>query len=199
MKLYSDFAAHRTRQVLADLIAIALLLAGIVSGIVVHGSILAFGSLGAGLQSAGTDLESTMTDAADRLGSVPLIGDGIRAPFDQASAAGSMLAKAGGDQQALVAQVALIIGLLVTVVPVAIIMRVWMVRRLAFARRAAEARRLVATPGGMDVLALRAIGHSPAAVLAVHPDPAGAWRRGETAAVQALARLELAASGIRIP
>lgn len=200
MKLYSDFPARRARQLLADAVAIAVLIASVALGVAVHAAVIAFAALGASLQSAGSDFESTMTDAADALGGVPLIGDGVRGPFDQASDVGAAISSAGADQQALVAQVALVLGLLVALVPFVIVLRVWLARRLAFARRAAEARGLASIPGGLDLLALRAIGSAaPKTVLAVHPDPAGAWRRGEPAAVHALARLELAESGIRLP
>ena len=199
MNLYSDFASQRTRQLLADVVAVGVLAVSVFLGATVYTAILAFQALGAGLQSAGSGFESTMTDAADTLGDVPLIGDGVRAPFDQASGAGAALASAGADQQALVGQLAIVLGLLVALVPIVIVIRIWLLRRLVFARRAAQARKLAAAPGGMDLLALRAIGSAaPSAVLMAHPDPAGAWRRGEPEAVRALAQLELAASGVRI-
>lgn len=200
MNLYSDFARHRARQLLADVVAVGVLVASVFLGVTVYTAILAFRALGAGLQSAGSGFEGTMADAADALGGVPLIGDGVRAPFDQASGAGAALAAAGADQQELVAQAALVLGALVALVPIVIVVRIWLMRRIAFARRAAQARELAAAPGGMDLLALRAIGSAaPSDVLKAHPDPAGAWRRGEPEAVRALARLELAASGVRIP
>ncbi len=199
MKFYSDFTAHRTRQVVADLVAFAAIVAFVVLGVTVRVAVLAFGVLGAGLQSAGSGFRTTMKDAADALGNVPIIGSGVRAPFDRASDAGAALASAGADQQTLVTQVALVLGVLVAVVPIMVIVRVWLVRRIQFARRASESRTLASTPGGLDLLALRAMAKFPPnLLLAVHPDPAGAWRRGDTAAVRELSRLELTASGIRL-
>ena len=173
MKLYSDFPAQRTGQLAADLIAVGVLAVSVFLGASVYTAILAFGALGAGLQTAGSGFESTMADAADALGGVPFIGDGVRAPFDQASGAGAALAAAGADQQILVGQVAVALGLLVALVPTVIVIRVWLLRRLAFARRAAHARGLAATPVGLDLLALQALSsRSSASVLEVHPDPA---------------------------
>jgi len=198
MRLYSDFPLARTAQLTADAIALAAIVISIVLGVAVGGLIAGFADFGRQVETVGTDLERTMSDAADTLGDVPLVGDGIRSPFDTASDAGGSLAEAGREQQEAVGRGALVAGLLVALVPVAVIARYWLTRRVRFARRAAEAARLAAAPGGLDLLALRALAaRRPAELLAVDPDPTGAWRRADPAAVRALAALTLREAGVR--
>jgi hypothetical protein len=198
MTLYSDFAARRTRQVIADCLALAGIAGFVVLGIVVHSTIAALQAIGVQLADAGSSFESTMSEIGDRLGRIPLIGGGIGAPFDEASDAGTTLQEFGRAQQDAIAQLAVGAGLIVAVVPILAILVLWLIPRLRFVRRAAWARRASATAAGLDLLACRALlSRRPPEILAAHPDAAGGWRRGERDAVEALALLELRACGVR--
>jgi hypothetical protein len=105
--------------------------------------------------------------------------------------------QAGRDQQSLVGTIALVLGLLVALVPIAFIVRHWLLRRVSFVRRAAAARSLAATPGGTELLALRALSsRKPAALLKAHPDPVAAWRAGDPRVVRQLADLALRDAGV---
>lgn len=198
MQLYADQPARRTRQIIADLISLGFIAVWIALGVWVYQLIAAFQELGVQMQEAGAGFESTMVELGDTLGSVPLIGSGIRAPFDGASEAGAALESAGQSQQASVEAAATVVGLFIGILPVILILLVWLLPRIRFAIRAGEAKRLLATPGGADLLALRALTTLNLTELArVSEAPAAEWRAGNSATVARLAQLQLAELGLR--
>jgi len=198
MQLYADQPARRMRQIIADLISLGFIVVWIALGVWVYQLIAAFQQLGVQMQEAGAGFESTMTELGDTLGSVPLIGSGIRTPFDGASEAGAALESAGQSQQASVETAAAAVGLFIGIVPVMLILLVWLLPRIRFVVRANEAKRLLATPGGADLLALRALTTLNMTELArVSEAPASEWRAGNSATVARLAQLQLAELGLR--
>ncbi|MEH6779927.1 MAG: hypothetical protein V7618_00025 [Rhodoglobus sp.] len=198
MQLYADQPARRMRQIIADLISLGFIVVWIALGVWVYQLIAAFQQLGVQMQEAGAGFESTMSELGDTLGSVPLIGSGIRAPFDGASEAGAALESAGQSQQASVETAAAAVGLFIGIVPVMLILLVWLLPRIRFVVRANEAKRLLATPGGADLLALRALTTLNMTELArVSEAPASEWRAGNSATVARLAQLQLAELGLR--
>jgi hypothetical protein len=199
MKLYSDFAAHRSRQVTVDVLAVVGIAAWIWLGATVHGLVMQLTGFGAQMQEAGAGFRDTMTDVGDNLGGVPLIGSGIRGPFDSASSAGATLEAAGQSQQVAVANLATGLGLGIALLPALTILVFWLVPRIRFARRASSAKALVVGGAGVDLLALRALSRQGLPALAgVDPDPAAAWRRGDERVLRSLAELELRSSGVRL-
>ena len=196
MILYSDFPFRRARQMIADAAAILGIALFIVLGVIVHDAILSLQAIGARLADAGSGFESTMTEISDRLSQVPLIGSGIRGPFDEASGAGGTLNEVGLWQQQATEQLAVAAGLITAILPVVAILLCWLIPRMRFARLARDAAMSAA---GRDLLACRALSRRKLTLLlAAHPDPAGAWRRQDAAAIRALAALELHASGVRM-
>ncbi|MCU1447238.1 hypothetical protein [Cryobacterium sp.] len=199
MQFYSDFAAHRSRQIAVDLFAVAAIAAWVCLGAIVYSLVIDLARFGRQMQSAGSDFSSTMTDIGDQLGGVPLIGGGISAPFEAASGAGESLEAAGRSQQEAVLNLAVGLGWGIAVVPVGTILLFWLVGRLRFTRRAATTRRLIGAGVTVDMLALRALTNQKLSVLAtVDADPVAAWRRGDPTVMRSLAQLELKASGVRI-
>jgi len=199
MKFYSDFAAHRSRQITVDVLAVAFMAAWIWLGVFVHSLVIGLTDFGVQMQQAGAGFRETMTDVGDDLGSVPLIGGGIRGPFDSASDAGATLEAAGASQQVAVQNLATGLGLAIAVLPVLAILALWLVPRIRFARRASTAKRLVSAGAGVDLLALRALTTQRLTTLsAIDADPMAAWRRGDTAVMRSLAALELKSSGVRL-
>lgn len=199
MKLYSDYPARRSAQIIADLVAVALIAVAVWVGTLVYTAIAVLAAFGQTIEDAGDGFEQTMADAGDSLGGVPLIGDGIRQPFDAASGAGTLLAQAGRAQQDLVMTAALIIAIVVAVIPILLVVAIWMRRRLSWARRATQARNLSRLPDGPDLLALRALVNSDFRELHdIDGEPVDAWRRGDRKVVRALAQLELREAGVRL-
>lgn len=200
MKLYSDFPLVRSRQIASDVVAAAVVVLAILLGVAVYSAIVALAQVGVNLQGAGDGFRQNMADAADTLGGVPLIGSGIRGPFDSASDAGQTLADAGTGLATGVRIAATVVGLLVAIVPVLIVVRFWLLRRLRFARTAGTAAALSRSAAGLDLLALRALaGRDPKTLFALDPAPVDAWRRGEPRVVGALAELALREAGVRSP
>jgi hypothetical protein len=199
MKIYSDFAGRRTRQIIADVLALGAIALWVWFGYTVFTLINNLAVFGVQMEDAGAGFEQTMTEVGDTLGGIPLIGPGIRLPFDGASAAGGTLEAAGQAQQEAVLQLATTLGIGTAALPVLTILIVWLVPRILFVRRAGRAKAVVATDAGMDLLALRALTTQKiSAITRIDADALGAWRRGEPDVVRRLAQLELKASGVRV-
>ena len=199
MKFYSDYPARRTRQIITDVLALAAIGAWIWLGIAIYQLVMNLSDFGVQMEQSGAGFRSTMTDISNNLSGVPLIGGGIKAPFDGASDAGKALEEAGQAQQVAVHQLATGLGIGIAVLPVLTILVLWLIPRLRFARKAATAQHLATQPASVDLLALRALStRKLAAIAEIDPDAAAAWRRGDETVIRALAGLELKSSGVRL-
>jgi hypothetical protein len=199
MKLYSDFTGRRTRQIVADVIALISISLWVWFGVTIFQLIQNLAGFGVQMEEAGLGLEKTMTDIGEALGGVPVVGGGIRAPFDGASEAGAALAEAGRNQQEAVFQLAVGAGIGVAILPVLMILVLWLVPRIRFIRRAGRAGAIVESGAGLELLALRALATQKlAAITAVDADALAGWRRGDPDIVRRLAQLELRSSGVRL-
>lgn len=199
MKLYSDFGPRRSRQIVADVIALALIGAWVWLGITVYSLIENLAVYGVQMEDAGAGFRETMTQVGETLGGIPLIGGGIRAPFDGASEAGGALEAAGQSQQIAINQLATVLGIGIAALPILTILLLWLLPRLRFAQRASRAQKLVKSGAGVDLLALRALAsQNISALAAVDPDAMAAWRRGDDQVMRKLAALELKSSGVRM-
>jgi hypothetical protein len=199
MKLYSDYAARRTGQIIFDVMAILAISAWVWLGVTLYTLVMNLSAFGVQMENAGSGFKKTMSDISVNLSGVPLIGGGIKAPFDAASDAGHALEQAGQAQQVAVHNLALGLGIGIAIVPILTILIFWLIPRVRFARRASVAKSLLKSDTSVDLLALRALStRKLAAIAAIDPDPAGAWRRGDTAVIRSLANLELRASGVKL-
>jgi hypothetical protein len=199
MKFYSDYPARRTRQIISDVVALVAIAAWVWLGIGIYQLVMNLSDFGVQMENAGAGFKQTMTDISDNLSGVPLIGGGIKAPFDGASDAGASLEAAGQAQQVAVQQLATGLGIGIAVLPILMILIVWLIPRIRFARKAGTAKAIAASPASVDLLALRALaGRKLATISAIHPDAATAWRQGDQDVIRALASLELKASGVRL-
>lgn len=199
MKLYSDFGGRRAYQVLGDLFALVVIVVGVRVAVALHDTIASFEGFGRDVARSGSDFRSTMTDIGNSLGGVPLIGGGIRAPFDAASDAGGTLADAGTNWQHGIETLATLVGWTVAVLVVLVVLLGWIRPRLVGAARRAAVARLATSAPSLDLLAFRALATRPAkAVTRVDADAVAAWRRGDEDVIRRLAALELRASGVRL-
>lgn len=199
MRLYSDFADHRARQITADVIALTLIALWIWLGVTVFTLIESLADFGVQMEQAGAGFRETMTEVGENLGGVPVIGGGIRVPFDGASQAGGALEAAGQSQQDAVLQLAVVLGVGIAALPILMILALWLIPRVRFVRKSSRARQLVVSGAGIDLLALRALANQKLATLTrVDPDAMAAWRRGDDRVLRELASLELKSSGVRL-
>lgn len=200
MVLYASTPARRARQIAADVLVVVWIYAAVRAGQAVHDATLRLAAPGRQLEQAGRDLGSNLAGAADSVGDLPLVGEEVRGPLDQAATSAGALVRSGQDLQTAVGKLAVLLGVLIAVVPILILLLVWLPRRVRFVRRASAAQRFVDADPDLDLFALRAMAHQPMHVLArISDDPAGAWRRGDSAVVRQLAGLELHDVGLRLP
>ena len=199
MKLYSDYAAHRTRQIVVDVLAVAAIGAWAWLGYTVYTLVMNLADFGVQMEEAGAGFKGTMIDISDNLSGIWVIGDGIKAPFDAASDAGSSLEQAGQAQQVAVQQLATGLGVGIAVLPILTILVFWLVPRIRFVRRAGTAKAMLKQGASIDLLALRALANQRVSALAaIDEDVAGAWRRSDPEVLRTLANLELRSSGVRL-
>lgn len=198
MRWYADTPWRRSRQVLADVLVLGWVVAWVLVGRWVFGLVTTLAAPADPLRQAGTSLRERMTEAADRVVEVPLVGDTLGAPFTGAAGVGTDLVSAGDRLESSVRTVAWVVSLLSAATPILLVVLVWVLLRLAWSRRAAALGRELDDPRSQELLALRALVHqSPRRLQAVHADPVAAWRSGDATAVRALADLELTQVGVR--
>jgi hypothetical protein len=198
LQWYAETPARRSRQMLADVVAVVALLACYWIGSTVHDLTAELAGPGVSLESGGAALAQRMTDAGNAVSNAPFVGGSLREPFDQASDASRSIEQAGVKQQEVVHTLAIALGWVSGGVPALVVLALWLPKRWRFARRAGSAKRLVADGTGLDVFALRALARQPIGKLArLDGDPAAGWRNRDPAMIEALARLELRHHGLR--
>lgn len=200
MKLYADSDGRRSLQLLGDLMLIGWLYLWVQLGLVVRHATLSLARPGEELASAGGGLADRLREAGETVGGLPLVGDEAQAPFDGAGGAADRIAAAGNAQVEAVTTLAFWLGLSVGAIPILIVLAVYLPLRWRFVREATAGARFVDSSDDLDLFALRAMARQPLHKLArISDDPAGAWRRGDTEVVGALAALELRDSGLLPP
>ncbi|MGN6577494.1 MAG: hypothetical protein ACTHKG_17625 [Nocardioides sp.] len=200
MKLYADGPGRRARQVLGDVLLLLWVAVWVELARVVHRATLALAVPGEEIQSAGTGLAGKLRDAGSTVGSVPLVGDDVRVPFDGAGDAADRIASAGAAQVEAVHTLAFWLGLSVGAIPILIVVAVYLPLRWRFIRAATAGQRFVDSGSDLDLFALRAMTNQPLHRLArISDDPVAAWRAGDAAVVRELAVLEMRDVGLAPP
>jgi hypothetical protein len=186
------------RQFATDILVVAWLAFWIRAAVWVYDRTSALAAPGQKIESAGVGMSGGLSSAGDKVGNVPAVGSSLAQPFHQAADAANALAEAGRSQQSAVHNLAIALVVLVLVLPVGMVLLGWLPLRLRWIRRATLASSLRERPTGRDLLALRALTRQPLRrLLAVHPDPATAWRDHDTKALNSLAALELKTLGLK--
>ena len=198
VQIYSSLPFQRTWQILTDLFAVAAVVVSWYFSRAAFEAISGLAVFGRGMEDAGNGFQSTMSDAADGIGGVPLIGDEASAPFLDAAEAGGFLITAGQDQQDTVAQAAAVVGWAIFLLPALVLIPIWLIPRARFAVRSTRTRRMHSEDGGRELLALRALVLvKPSQLRKVSVDPVRAWREGDPVAVDGFARLALKHAGVK--
>lgn len=200
MRPYAQHPALRLRQLGSDVGVLAWLVLWVLVARAVHGSVLLLAEPGRAVQDLGSSVAETMSAAAGAAEDVPVVGDGLSAPFDALSAAGGSVSGAGLAAQDAVGTLATVLPVVLVLLPVGWLVLGWLPWRLRYARDAAAATRLLTGTPDLELLAARAIATAPLSRLAALPAGIGAaWRTGDPGAVRALAELELRRLGLRLP
>lgn len=197
---YADLPARRTRQVAGDAWLVLWTALWVWAGFRVHDLVMNLAAPGLAIAEGATELAGSIASAGESVGGVPIIGEQLSAPFTGMSDAALAIADAGQSTADAVSLLARFLGIALAVLGTASFAMLWVPIRIAFIRRATAARRFVDTSEDLDLFALRAMARQPLHVLArISDDPAGAWRRGDSGVIAALAALELHAEGLRPP
>lgn len=198
VKLYADRPGARARQLLTDVFVVAWVYVWVTLAMKLYDLIQKLAVPGQKLEGAGNDLAENLAGAGDKVDGIPGVGGSVAAPFDRAADAAGSLAAAGRDQQEAVGNLALTLSLIMVAVPLALVLFLWLPLRIRWIRRAGSAARLREATTGRDLLALRALATQPLnKLIALDPEIAAAWRRGDPEAVRRLADLELRGLGLR--
>lgn len=200
MRWYADTPLRRTRQVLADVLVLTWVLLWLVVGRWVHGTVLLLAAPADPLRNAGSAMRSRMEEVAGTIGDVPMVGGRLDDPFLGAAGVGTDLISAGDGLEGAVGNIALCLSVLVVGTPIVLVLAAHLLWRLSWARRASALGRELSSAETLELLALRALLHQPAARLhGVAADPVAAWRAGDPEVTRALAALELRRMGLRPP
>ncbi|MGW4487711.1 hypothetical protein ACWEOE_28165 [Amycolatopsis sp. NPDC004368] len=199
MKVYADRPVRRVVQVLADAFAVGLLAVAGWAAVRVHGEVMRLRAPGDGLVDAGGGLRATFDSAADKAGSVPLIGHPLADALHSGSAAGNELVDAGRWQISAVEDLAWWLAVLVVAVPLVFLLVSWLPLRWRFVRGASAADRLRREGAeGLDLLALRALVTRPLPRKAHAGALTAGWRERDPDVIAGLAGRELSYHGLRL-
>ncbi len=199
MKIYAELPARRLRQLLADALIVAWIGGGLWLADWIRDRASGLAESGRALERTGGDLADRFSDAGEQARRAPGVGRVLAAPFETGTDAADALVRAGQSYQDAVEGTGRLLATVVLVVTFLVVLVSWLPVRARWIRRATVAARLRAQPAGRDLLALRALtSQSLRRLRQVGDDPAGGWRSGDPAVLDALAALELRGAGLRV-
>jgi hypothetical protein len=185
-------------QLLSDLFIAVWTFIWVLVGMAVHSAVATIASVGRQVEGGANGIAHNLDSAGNSADDIPLIGDTLRKPLTAASNAALELAGAGHSLDTTASWLAWVLALAVAATPILAFGMPWLYLRVRFLRRKLMVISLASTPGGEQLLALRALANRPLRKLtSVSLDPVGAWRRDDIIAIRGLAALELRSAGIR--
>jgi hypothetical protein len=200
MRLYAQRPDLRLRQALGDTGVVAWIVLWVLIARVVHRAVLLLAEPGEAVSDLGGSVARNMASAAETADRVPVAGDALAKPFQALGDAGDSVSGAGQDAQQAVGTLAFWLAVVLVVLPVGWLLVRWLPGRWRYAREASAAAQLLHGTPDLELLAVRALATAPLPRLVALPDGTGAaWREGDPAAVRALAAIELARLGLRLP
>jgi hypothetical protein len=197
LKVYADAPPLRLRQQLRDTAALLWIGGWGLAGRTLYRTIEHLRAATTQAEDAGSDFAGRLDDVARSIQDLPLVGGTLRRPFLGAADAGRTLEHAGAAAGDTVHTLALWLGLLVAVLPIAWLLARYAPGRVRWMREAGAATRIRIDGDDLELFALRAAANAPLHELRkASPDPAKALAAHD---YEPLARLELARLGLRIP
>lgn len=194
---YATTPARLIAQLVSDLLIAAWIALWVFVGLGVHHAIAAIAGVGTQLRDSATGLSDNLGSAGDSADRIPLVGDTVAKPLRAASDAALDLAGAGQSLNTTSTWLAVLLAIAVAAPPILAVGTPWLFLRIRFFRRKWTVIALAQNPAGIQLLALRALANRPLRKLTeVSPDPVGAWRHQDPAAVHGLAALELRSAGV---
>lgn len=159
--MYADVPTRRSRQVAGDALTTLGVVVSVRAGIAVHRLIDRLAEPGRAAQEAGLSVARSAGRGQVAIADVPVVGGVLQHPFDALRDGGMSMAEAGQAQQAVVADLAWWLAVLVALMPIVVLLALHVPRRVRWVREAAAAMRLAAMPEGTRILAARALATLP--------------------------------------
>ncbi|WP_380168288.1 hypothetical protein [Jannaschia sp. R86511] len=197
---YAQTPGRRSRQVAADVAVLLWCLAWALAGWAAYRAVRLLVAPTLDLAGGADRTAEQLRRGGDGVAGLPLVGEDAASPLRSAADAVADISASTTRLADLVGDLAVAVGLLVPLAPVAVVLLVWLALRLRFARRAGAASAMLAVGADPQLFALRALTTQPLPRLAaVSADPVGDWRRGDPEVTARLAGLELDRLGLRPP
>jgi hypothetical protein len=192
MRLYPELRGPRTRALVADVIAIALLLIFAWAGFEVHGAVDRLAVLGEGVQASGGVIEDGFDSAADAVDGTPVVGDELADGLRSAGeGSGGEVVELGEQGEEGAHDLALVLGFVTFGLPALLVLVVWLPGRIGQVRQLHAASQVLGDQEGSErrrLLAMRAAFSLPyGQLLAYTPDPIGDLEDGRYDALVAAA------------
>ena len=183
MRLYPDIPRSRRSAFLRDLLVLVLLLAFAWLGLKVHDTVESVASVPRGVAESGGSIRGGFESAGDAVGDAPVIGGTLRdALRDAGSNAGGQIEDTGRAGEQDVLRLANVLGLLMFLLPAAVLLVAYLPGRFRDVRRLTAAARAIGTaltPERRHSLAARAAYGLPYEQLVRHTrDPLGDLEAG---------------------
>ncbi|PQM49253.1 hypothetical protein C1Y40_00524 [Mycobacterium talmoniae] len=194
---YATSPGRLLAQLFSDVGVAVWSLVWLLVGVAVHSAISTIAAVGDQVHSGANGVAENLESAGSSADHIPLVGDTVSKPLTAASAAALDIAGAGHTLDTTASWLAVVLAIAVAAPPIAAVAVPWLVLRLRFFRRKRMVLALAATPAASSCWRCGR-DEPPAAQLAdISPDPVGAWRHQDLAAICGLAGLELRSAGLR--
>ena len=200
MGIYAKRPARMIGQLLGDGFVLLWTIGWAIVAIFVHRVIEVLATPARETARTAMRLAENFRQAAAEAAKVPVAGEQMRRPLDAAAGTLGNLIDSANDQVVSIERLALIVGWLVFLIPVATVIAFWLPRRIRFYRQARASQVFLDSLADLDLFALRAMAAQPLYVLAeISDDPVQAWRSGDREVINKLAEVELKRNGLQLP
>ena len=141
LTLYPDVPADRRRQIIADVLVVALIALFVWIGVQVHDLVDALSVLGSGVASAGNNVQGGFNSVGEAVSNIPIVGGSLSDAFHSAGqGTGGNLAELGQQGEDAVHTLARIIGIVTAALPIAVLLIAVLPRRIRKIREMSAAR-----------------------------------------------------------
>ena len=200
MGIYAKRPAKMIGQLVGDGFVVAWTIGWAIVALFVHRMIEVLATPARETAKTAMRLAENFREAAAEAAKVPVAGEQMRRPLDAAAGTLGNLIDSANDQVVSIERLALIVGWLVFLIPVATVVAFWLPRRIRFYRQAHASQIFLDSLADLDLFALRAMAAQPLYVLAeISDDPVQAWRSGDREVINKLAEVELKRNGLQLP
>jgi hypothetical protein len=200
MGIYAQRPAKMIGQLVGDGFVVLWAIGWAIVAIFVHRVIEVLATPARETARTAMRLAENFRQAAAEAAKVPVAGEQMRRPLDAAAGTLGNLIDSANDQVVSIERLALIVGWLVFLIPVATVVAFWLPRRIRFYRQAHASQVFLDSLADLDLFALRAMAAQPLYVLAeISDDPVQAWRSGDREVINKLAEVELRRNGLQLP